>query len=726
MSTPGRPLPERLARIAGPLPEPGAVPDADASPYGTAQPVQQGFVERDGVKIWYAVWGDSGPWVAFAPPLQIVHSQMLKGTVPYLSRHFRVITTDGRGNGRSDRPTGQDAYSFDHFYADFVAVLDAAGAERVAVVGISAGAMTVLRLAAEQPQRVTHLITAGGFADSLPSDEKLAQRLKTEGELLRSDWPAYVDWFMSTIFNEPHSTKPYEDGAHYAWATSADWLGWCRNAWVSNDVRELARRVSCPTLVIHGDRDFRVPYAKGQEIHALVPGSKMLSIAGGGHVTAARDPVVFNRTLREFIGGPRSERTWTRAMKRPRRALFISSPIGLGHVQRDLAIARELRKLQPDLAIDWFTVDPAARYLEREGERLHPITQRLANESRHFEQVAAAGGEHDLSAFFALRTMDEIMNNNFMTFVDLMEAEHYDIVIGDEAWDVDYHYHENPELKRQPYVFLTDFVGCLPMEEGNEREAALCADRNADDIEHVARYPYLRDAAIFVGNREDVTEQTFGPGLPGIREWTDRNFCYCGYCLPFDPRALADTERLRAQHGYSSDEKVAIAAVGGTATGRHLLQRIAAAFPRMKRELPELRLIMVTGPRLSTDEFKPQPGLELRPYVHNLYEHLACCDLALVQGGLSTTMELVATRRPFLSFPLQRHFEQCVHVRQRLANYAADRSMDYAATLDPDQLAQRALAAMHEPVRYRPVETDGAARAALRIAQVLDNRWWAR
>jgi hypothetical protein len=89
-------------------------------------------------------------------------------------------------------------------------------------------------------------------------------------------------------------------------------------------------------------------------------------------------------------------------------------------------------------------------------------------------------------------------------------------------------------------------------------------------------------------------------------------------------------------------------------------------------------------------------------------------------------MELVATRRPFLSFPLQRHFEQCVHVRQRLANYAADHSVDYAATLDPDLLAERALQAMHEPVRYRPVETDGAARAAKRIAQVLDNRWWAR
>ncbi len=88
----------------------------------------------------------------------------------------------------------------------------------------------------------------------------------------------------------------------------------------------------------------------------------------------------------------------------------------------------------------------------------------------------------------------------------------------------------------------------------------------------------------------------------------------------------------------------------------------------MKRECPELRLVLVTGPRLDAARFAPRDGLEVRPYVHNLFEHLACCDLALVQGGLSTTMELVATRRPFLSFPLQRHFEQCIHVRQRLAN----------------------------------------------------------
>jgi pimeloyl-ACP methyl ester carboxylesterase/predicted glycosyltransferase len=727
--------PERFRNLVGELPEGGRLDAIDRYPFETVRPVREGTVERAGVKSWYAVWGEAGPWIAFAPMFQITNMQVLKATVPYLSQHFRVITVDGRGNGRSDRPKGQEAYSFEEYYQDFVAVLDAEGVDRLAVVGISAAAMTALRLAAEQPERVTHVIVSGGYAESCVDHARVAEILRTQAERMKSDWPGFLDWFFSTLFTEPHSTKPFEDGVRYAWASTGEVVAWCRYGWFNNDVRDLARRVTCPTLVIHGDDDQRVPYQKGEAIHQLVAGSRLLTIGGGGHLTAVRDPVVFNRSLRDFVAGtsgksgtsgistpgtstPRTS-TWVRAMSRKRKALFISSPIGLGHAQRDLAIARELRKLHPDLDIDWFTVDPAARYLEREGERMHPITKRLANESRHFEQVA---GEHDLSAFFALRTMDEIMVANFMTFVDLMERDHYDLVIGDEAWEVDYYYHENPELKRQPFVFLTDFVGCLPVGD-DEREAFLCADRNADDIQHVARFPYLRDAAIFVGNPEDVTEQPFGPGLPSIRAWTDANFSYSGYTLPFDPAALADTDQLRARLGYRRDERIAIASVGGTGVGKHLLDKIAHAYPHMKRQVPELRMILVAGPRLSPDSFPRFDGLEVRPYVHNLFEHLACCDLALVQGGLSTCMELVATRRPFLSFPLRRHFEQCVHVQRRLKNYGADCAVGYSG-LTPEALAEKALATMHEPVRYKPVETQGAARAARRIAQVLDNREW--
>ena len=711
---------ERLAIAAGPLPALGTL--NEPYPFETVVPEREGYVERDGVRTWYAQYGASGPWLAFAPVFQIGNTNLHKGVVPYLAQHFRVVVTDLRGNGRSDRPATPEAYTFDHYFADFVAVLDALQVDRAAIVGISATAMVALRVAAEQPARVSHLVIAGGYAARLLSNPAAVQATQAVMQRMRDDWPGYLDEFFTVVFSEPHSTKAYEDGVvRSGAATDGATVAMGLAGWLGTDMRPQARQVRCPTLVIHGDDDRRVPYADGERIAALVPGARLLTIGGGGHLLQARDPVAFSRAVRDFVGPGPARSTWVRGMARRRRALFISSAIGLGHVQRDLAIAREMRKLQPELNIDWFTVHPASTYLEREGERLHPITKRLANESRHFESMA---GEHDLQAFFALRTMDEVMARNFLTFTDLVESEHYDIVIGDEAWEVDYHYHENPELKRQPFVFLTDFVGCLPMEEGNAREAYLCADRNADDIEHIARYPWIRDRAIYVGNPEDAPDLPFGPGLPQIRDWTRRNFSFTGYALPFDPRALADTDELRRRHGYRRDEKLVIAAVGGTAVGAPLLHRIVEAFPAMKRQVPELRLVLVAGPRLPREAFPELPGLEVRPYVHNLFEHLACSDLALVQGGLSTCMELVATRRPFLSFPLERHFEQCIHVRHRLNNYCADCAVHFK-DLSPDELAERALRAMHEPVAYKPVETDGAARAAREIVAVMENRAWA-
>jgi UDP-N-acetylglucosamine:LPS N-acetylglucosamine transferase len=110
--------------------------------------------------------------------------------------------------------------------------------------------------------------------------------------------------------------------------------------------------------------------------------------------------------------------------------------------------------------------------------------------------------------------------------------------------------------------------------------------------------------------------------------------------------------------------------------------------------------------------------VEVLGHVPDLYRHLAACDLAVVQGGLSTTMELVACRRPFLYFPLRHHFEQNVHVAHRLDRYQAGRRMDYAATT-PEAIAEAIAAEVGSPVDYRPVETDGAVRAAALLAELL-------
>jgi predicted glycosyltransferase len=223
---------------------------------------------------------------------------------------------------------------------------------------------------------------------------------------------------------------------------------------------------------------------------------------------------------------------------------------------------------------------------------------------------------------------------------------------------------------------------------------------------------------VFVGNPGDVVPDTFGDGLPPIRDWVGQHYQFSGYISGFEPGEFTDRERIRADLGYRPDEKVCVVTVGGSGVGTSLLRRVAAAFPAAKRHVPELRMIVVTGPRIDPGSVPAADGLEVRGYVHELYRHLAACDLAVVQGGLTTTMELAACQRPFLYVPLRHHFEQNFHVRHRLAQYGAGRCLDYEQTT-PDLLAQAIADEVARPVRYQPVETGGAARAAASLAELI-------
>src|SRR5215213_3890693 len=113
------------------------------------------------------------------------------------------------------------------------------------------------------------------------------------------------------------------------------------------------------------------------------------------------------------------------------------------------------------------------------------------------------------------------------------------------------------------------------------------------------------------------------------------------------------------------------------------------------------------------------PGARVVGYLPDLYRHLAACDLAVVQGGLTTCMELTALRKPFVYVPLRRHFEQNFHVRKRLDRYEAGRCVTYEEAVDPEALAEIIAKEVTREVAYRPVETDGAARAAAMLADLL-------
>ena len=692
-------------------------------------PDAEGYVERDGVRIFWERYGDGEPTVLLLPTWSVVHSRFWKFQIPYLARHCRVVTFDGRGNGRSDRPVGAEANSTDEFAADALAVMDATETERAMLVTLSCGALWGTILAANHPERVDGVVYIGpavrlapGYPerDMHPFDERLDSDegwAKYNSHYWKRDYLDFLEFFFGKCFNEPHSTKHIEDSIGWALETTPETLAdTTRGIGVprAEDFRAMCARVRCPTLVIHGDRDQIRPVAQGQAL-ADATGGKLVTLEYAGHIPNGRDPIRLNLMLRDFIGPPQPARRWTRAACRRRRALYISSPIGLGHARRDVAIAQELRALCPDLEIDWLAQHPVTAVLEARGERIHPASAQLAGESPHIQSEAH---EHELNVFDAFRRMDEILVANFMVFHDLVREEQYDLWIGDEAWELDYLLHENPELKSAAYVWLSDFVGWLPMPDGGERERFLTADYNAEMLEQIARYPRVRDRSIFVGDPDDIVPHQFGPGLPPIRRWTEEHFDFAGYITGFDPSMVTDREALRAELGYRPDERICIATVGGSGVGEHLLARVIASYPEAKDRVPGLRMIVVAGPRIDPDSLPAADGLEIRSYVHDLYRHLAACDLAIVQGGLTTTMELTATRRPFIYFPLERHFEQNLHVRHRLERHGAGRRMEYRES-PPSAIAVAIAEEIGREVDYRPVATDGAARAAALIAELL-------
>jgi pimeloyl-ACP methyl ester carboxylesterase/predicted glycosyltransferase len=693
-------------------------------------PDETGFVERDGVRVCWERYGAGEQTVLLLPTWEIAHSRVWKCQIPDLARRFQVVTFDPRGNGLSDRPREASAYDRREFAGDAIAILDALGVERAVVVSWCAGFGVLL--AAEHPGRVSALVdvasdmqltTGPDEETSYPFDEVLDTGqgwAKWNRHYWLRDWPGFVEFFYTQVFSETHSTKQIEDAVGWALQTDpqtmvrgmeADWPA----DWADREqALELCGRVRCPVLVIQGTNDEVVGAARGPAIAAAIPGARLLLLEGSGHAPQLRDPVRFNLELRGFLGGP-PPAARTRARSRPRRALYVSSPIGLGHAQRDIAIARELRKLVPGLQVDWLAQDPVTRVLEASGERIHPASLELASESQHIESESAG---HDLHCFQAIRRMDEILVANFMLFHDVATAEPYDLWIGDEGWDLDYFLHENPELKTAAYCWMTDFVGWIPMPDGGDSEAFLTTDYNAEMIEHIARYPHLRDRAIFVGNPDDIVPDTFGPGLPAIRDWTEDHYDFAGYVTGIDPAAIASRDQLRAELGYRPDEQVCIVTVGGSGVGGALLRRAIEAFPAARQQVPGLRMIAVAGPRIDPASLPVVEGLEVRPYVHELYRHLAACDLAIVQGGLTTAMELTAAKRPFLYFPLKHHFEQNYHVRHRLEQYGAGRCMDYD-TATPDVIADAITQEIGKRVTYRDVETGGAARAAALIAEML-------
>ena len=393
-----------------------------------------------------------------------------------------------------------------------------------------------------------------------------------------------------------------------------------------------------------------------------------------------------------------------------KRILFISDSLGLGHVNRDLAIAAELRRQNPDIELSWLAAPPASLVIENAGEVLLPQNDLFSNCNTPAEKAAEHFGLNLVKYVFTARKAWE---RNARLIEEVSSRERFDLVIGEETYEVVLALAAGKIRLDVPFVMIYDFLG-LDVMSGSIIEKLGMYNVNRQWCQDFKVFREAQNLALFVGEPEDIEDKTFGHFLPNRREHARKYYHFVGYVLHFDPADFADRPKIRSELGYGP-ETLVVCSIGGTSVGKNLLELCGQAYPIIKEKVPDLRMVIVCGPRLSADSLRIPPGPIVREYVQDLYRHHACCDLAILQGGGTATLELTALRRPFLYFPLAGHCEQINSVAARLARHRAGVRMSYEDTT-PELLANQVIANLGQKTDYAAVRTNGAAEAARLIS----------
>jgi UDP-N-acetylglucosamine:LPS N-acetylglucosamine transferase len=387
-----------------------------------------------------------------------------------------------------------------------------------------------------------------------------------------------------------------------------------------------------------------------------------------------------------------------------KKVLFISGCTGLGHITRDLAIAKELRTFSPDLEISWLAEFPASAVLKEFKEDILPESE-MFNFGTVPMEVVNKGFEANVIDM-SLEWF-KAWPKNVESFQKVIEKHHYDLVIGDEAYHIHQGIIDNPGLKTAPFVALYDFVG---------HEAV-----TANTMEHGAEYqinqlwmklltaPNNLDRILFIGDFDDIHDIPFGFDLPNKRQIAKDHMDFIGYVVPDDIDKYSNKSTAKKLLGYGT-EPLVICSIGGTNIGVPILNLCIKSYGMMKKEIPDLKMLLVGGPRVPPQSIEAPNDIEVVGYLPQLYRHMGASDLNVIVCGGTTSIELMALNRPFIYFPIAMHFEQ-IYNAERCQRYNAGIGMDYKGTT-PELLAKMMLENINRRVSYRPIPSDGAKRAA--------------
>jgi 3-oxoadipate enol-lactonase len=212
--------------------------------------------------------------------------KMWEPQVPALAERFRVVTYDTRGHGASPAPEGP--YTLDDLVDDLVALLDAVGAERAHVVGLSLGGMTAMRLAAREPARVDRLavLCTSAKVDPGPFLDRAAT-VRAGGTAPVA--PAIAGRWLTPAYAAEHPELLARLEAMIAGADDQGYAACCEVV-ATMDLREDLGRIPAPTLVISSAQDLALPPEHQRVIAEGIPGAELLLLDPGAHLGNLEQP----------------------------------------------------------------------------------------------------------------------------------------------------------------------------------------------------------------------------------------------------------------------------------------------------------------------------------------------------------------------------------------------------------------------------------------------------
>jgi UDP-N-acetylglucosamine:LPS N-acetylglucosamine transferase len=396
-----------------------------------------------------------------------------------------------------------------------------------------------------------------------------------------------------------------------------------------------------------------------------------------------------------------------------KKILFVSWQGGMGHITRDVAIVKELRRKNPNVDVSWMAHPLGCKVLAEAGESILPESQMGADYNQSLPHILAGFG---INIMKYVRAIGKPRAHNVDLFRRIIAKDHFDLVIGDESYELVIAMAEKELDLKCRMIEIEDFIGLEAMTSSPlERLGVYLRNRG------LAGRPAILSSRVshfFVGELEDVFDKRFGFGLPNRRDIARKYYQFLGYVIPYDPAEYVDKARIRKKLGYGK-EPLLICATGGTAAGKELLELCGKSYALLKKDIPDLRMVAVCGELFGITPPDLPPGVELHNYIPDLYKHYAACDMAVVVGGGTTTIELTALRRPFVFFPLENQFDQQIYIADRLARQGAGIKMRFYETT-PTSLAEVIKKNIGKEATWPPIRTDGAEKAARLINQILN------